>query len=87
MSNETVNIGNTSENHYTFHSASAVLNHNNKDKEFGTVIAESKNKLIVVDDEVMREHVYLIPKAKIDYFDDKQVYFNVPEISLKKFEM
>ncbi len=87
MSIETVSIGDISRNYYTFYNASALLSHNKKDREFGTVIAESKNKLIVVDDKVMREHVYLIPKAKIDYFDDKQVYFNVPEISLKKFEM
>ena len=87
MSNETVNIGDRSRNHYTFYNALALLSHNNKDREFGTVIAESKNKLIIVDDEVIREHVYLIPKAKIDYYDDKQVYFNVLENSLKEFEM
>ena len=73
-------------NCYMFYSAPALLNHN-REREFGTVIAEAKNNLIVVDDEIIREHVYLIPKTKVDYYSDKQLYFNVPESSLKDFEI
>jgi hypothetical protein len=69
-----------------FYSTPALLNHN-KEREFGTVIAESKNKLIVVDDEVIREHVYLIPKAKLDHYGDQQMYFDISESSLKDFEI
>jgi hypothetical protein len=72
-------------NYYMFYNSSALLS--DKDKEFGTVIVESKNRLIVVDDEIKRDHVYLIPKAKIDYHSDKQLYFNIPESSLKDFEL
>jgi hypothetical protein len=72
--------------YYTFYSSPALLNHH-KDKQFGTVIAESKNKLIIVDDEIKREHVYLIPKTKADRYSDKQTYFNIPENSLSEFEM
>ncbi len=64
----------------------ALFNHN-RDHEFGTVIAESKNKLTIVDDEIIREHVYLLPKTKVDHYSDKQVYFNIPENSLKDFEI
>jgi hypothetical protein len=55
--------------------------------EFGTVIAEAKNKLIVVDDEFEREHVYLIPRTKVDHYSHKQVYFNISENSLREFEI
>ena len=63
--------------YYKFYSVPALLNHS-IDKKFGTVIAETQNKLIVVDDEFSREHVYLIPKTKVDHYVDKQVYFNIP---------
>ena len=69
-----------------FYSAPALLNHN-REREFGTVIAEAKNNLIVVDDEIIREHIYLIPKTKVDHYGDQQMYFDIPEISLKDFEI
>ncbi len=80
-----VNIDNQLRN-YAFYSSPALLSRN-KDREFGTVIAEAKNKLIIVDDENIREHVYLIPKTKVDHYSDKQVYISIPENSLKEFEM
>jgi len=69
-----------------FYSAPALLNHN-REKQFGTVIAEAKNRLIIVDDEIIRKHVYLIPKSRVDRYSSKQIYFNVTEDSLKDFEM
>jgi hypothetical protein len=74
------------ENYYIIYNAPALLNHNSE-REFGTVIAETNNKLIIVDDEIIREHVYLIPKTKVDHNSDKQLYFNIPESSLKEFEL
>jgi hypothetical protein len=85
MESEPVNIDSLG-NDYMFYGVPALFNHN-RDHEFGTVIAESKNKLIIVDDKIIREHVYLIPKTKVDHFSHKQVYFNVPEKSLKEFEI
>ena len=84
--NETVNIGDRSGNYCMFYSSSALVNHD-REREFGTVIAEAKNNLIVVDDEIIREHVYLIPKIKVDHYGDQQMYFDIPEISLKDFEI
>lgn len=72
-------------NYYAFHKASAILSHN-KDKEIGKVIAEYKDRLIVLDGEIKREHVYLIPKIRIDFYGNKQVYFNIPENLVKEFE-
>ena len=85
MESEPVNIGNSLGNYYMFYSAPALFN--NRDNEFGTVIAEAKNKLIVVDDEIIREHVYSLPKTKVDHYGDHQIYFDIPESSLKDFEI
>jgi hypothetical protein len=86
MESDPFSIGDSLGNCYMFYSAPALLNHNRK-REFGTVIAEAKNNLIVVDDEIIREHVYLIPKTKVDHYIDQQMYFDIPEISLKDFEI
>jgi hypothetical protein len=86
MKSDPFNIGDSSENYCMFYRAPALLNHNSE-KEFGTVIAETKNKLIIVDDEIIREHIYLIPKTKVDHYSHMQVYFDVPKSSLKEFEI
>jgi hypothetical protein len=71
--------------YYTDHKAPAILSQN-KDREIGRVFAEYKDKLIIVDGEVKKEHVYLIPKNKVDLYGDNQVYLNMSENSLKEFE-
>jgi len=86
MEREPVNIGDSLENNYIFYSTPALLNHSSE-REFGKVIAEANNKLIIVDNEIIREHIYLIPKIKVDHYSDKQLYFNIPESSLKEFEL
>ena len=52
--------------------------------EIGRVFAEYKDKLIIVDGEIKKEHVYLIPKNKVDLYGDKKVYLNISENSLKQ---
>ena len=71
--------------YYADHRAPAILSQN-KDREIGRVFAEYKDKLIIVDGEVKKEHVYLIPKTKVDRYGDNQVYLNMSENSLKEFE-
>ena len=71
--------------YYADHRAPAILSQN-KDRENGRVFAEYKDKLIIVDGEVKKEHVYLIPKNKVDLYGDKKIYLNVSENSLKEFE-
>ena len=46
MKSETINIGDPSGKYYMFYSAEAILLDHNRDREFGTVIAEAKNKMI-----------------------------------------
>jgi hypothetical protein len=72
--------------YYASHRASAILIRN-KDREIGKVIAEYKDKLIILDGEIKREHVYFIPKIRIDHYWDKRVYINLSEESLKEFEI
>ena len=73
MNSGTVNIDDSLGNCYMFYSV--------------PVIAEYKSKLIIVDDEIKRDHVYLITRTKADHFRDKKVYINISESSLKDFEM
>jgi hypothetical protein len=72
--------------YYASHRASAILS-SDKDREIGKVIAEYKDKLIILDGEFKREHVYFIPKIRIDHYGDKRVYINISEESLKEFEI
>ena len=72
--------------YYASHRASAILI-SDKDREIGKVIAEYKDKLIILDGEFKREHVYFIPKIRIDHYGDKRVYINLSEESLKEFEI
>jgi hypothetical protein len=71
--------------YYADHRAPAILSQN-KERKIGRVFAEYKDKLIIVDGEVKKEHVYLIPKNKVDLYGDKKIYLNVSENSLKQFE-
>jgi len=86
------NVNESLEN-YPFHRASAIINHNEnnksivRDREIGRVFAEYKDKLVIIDGKNKKEHEYLIPKTKVHRYGDKRVYFNLPEESLKEFEM
>jgi hypothetical protein len=71
--------------YYASYRAPAILSHN-KDREIGRVFTEYKDKLVIIDGEIKKEHVYLIPKNKVDFYGDKKVYLNVSENSLKQFE-
>lgn len=66
--------------YYASHRAPAILSQN-KDREIGRIYAEYKDKLVIVDEEIKKEHVYLIPKNKVDLYGDKKVYLNISEIS------
>ena len=76
--------------YYASHRASAIINYNevtSQGKEIGRVFAEYKDKLVIIDGENKKEHVYLIPKAKVDHYGNNQVYFNIPENAINEFEV
>ncbi len=51
------------------------------------MFAEYKDELVIIDGENKKEREYLIPKTKIDRYDDNEVYFNLSEESLKEFKI
>ena len=87
------NINDSLGSYYASNRASAVINYNKdnksiiQDREFGKVFAEYKDKLVIIDGENKKEHEYLIPKTKVNRYDDNEVYFNLSEESLKEFEI
>jgi hypothetical protein len=84
MKSEVDNIRESLGSYYASHRASAVLSHD--DREFGTVIAEYKDRLIIINSEIKKEHLYLIPKIRIHHYGGNLVYFNIPENLLSEFE-
>ena len=46
-----------------------------------------KDNLVVIAGENKKEHEYFIPKSKVSRYDDKQVYLNILNNSLKEFEV
>jgi len=78
------NVNNSLDDYYASHRAPAIINDKLK---IGRVFAEYKDKLIIIDGELKKEHEYLIPKSKVDRYGEKEVYFNISESSLKDFEI
>ena len=93
MQNIEAHNNDSSQRYYVFHRVSAVLTHKEISKsklqhrEIGTVLSEHENSLIVVAGENRKEHVYLIPITKVDHYGNNEVYFKIPESSLKEFEI
>jgi hypothetical protein len=81
------NINDSLVDYYASSRAHAIINNNNnkdnqnisQDLEIGRVFAEYKDKLVIIEGEIKKEHEYLIPKAKVDRYGDKRVYFNISE--------
>ena len=51
------------------------------------MFVEYKDKLVIIDGELKKEHEYLIPKTKVNRYGDNEVYFNIPQNTLKEFEI
>jgi hypothetical protein len=76
------------EKYYASHRASATINYDTiYHREIGRVFTEYKDKLVIIDGENVKRHEYLIPKTKVDHYGENEVYFNIPEDSLKEFEI
>ena len=73
-------------NYYASHRASAILRHND-DREIGRLFAEYRDRLIIIDGDNKKEHLYFIPKIKVDRYGDNRVYLNISENHLKEFEI
>jgi hypothetical protein len=73
-------------NYYASHRASAILRHND-DREIGRLFAEYRDRLIIIDGDNKKEHLYFIPKTKVDRYGDNRVYLNISENHLKEVEI
>jgi len=41
------------------------------------LMAEYKDKIIIIEGDTIKSHEYIIPKSKVDYYDENDVYLNV----------
>jgi hypothetical protein len=39
----------------------------------GNIIAEYKDKLVIIEGTNMKSHEYIIPKSTVDYYDGKKI--------------
>lgn len=70
-------------NYYAIHRVPVIVH----GREIGKVFAEVKDNLVVIAGENKKKHEYLIPKSKVSRYDDKGVYINMSDDSLKEFEV
>jgi hypothetical protein len=94
---ESHNSGNSFEwSSYAYSRTPVMINYNEisrdgestiQSREIGKVFAEYKDSLVIIDGINKKEHEYLIPKTKVDHYDDKFVYLNISDNSLKEYEI
>src|SRR5919112_3924452 len=54
-------------------------------QDCGNIIGE-RDESVIVERDVMNEHIYVIPKSKIQGYDGARLILNVSEVDLKSFE-
>jgi len=52
----------------------------------GNVMAEYKDNLIVIDGGIVKLHLYMIPKSKVDHFSEHDIHLKIPSDNLSKFD-
>ena len=52
----------------------------------GNVIAEYKDSIIVLDGEVIVSHEYIIPKSKVDNYNGRELFLDIPYNMLLNFD-
>ena len=55
-------------------------------REIGKVFAEYKDNLVVIDGENKKEHEIFDTQEENDCYDEKQIFLNISDDSLKEFE-
>jgi hypothetical protein len=56
-------------------------------RQIGRVFTEYKDKLVVIDGDNKKEYEYLIPKSKVNRYDDRKIYLSITYDSLNEFEI
>ncbi len=56
-------------------------------KACGNVIAEYKDKLVIIEGESIKSHEYIIPKSTVDHYDGKNLFLNITRDALLEFNV
>lgn len=59
----------------------------NDRKPCGNVIAEYKDKLVIIEGTTVKSHEYIVSKSIIDYYDEKNIYLNISRDALLEFDI
>jgi hypothetical protein len=43
----------------------------------GNVMAEYKDKIIIIEGDTIKSHEYIIPKSKVDHYDENDLYLKI----------
>ena len=55
-------------------------------KPCGNVIAEYKDKLVIIEGATVKSHEYIIPKSTVDHYDGRNIYLNISRDALLRFD-
>lgn len=47
------------------------------DKDCGNLVATYGDKIVIIEGYIVKSHEFIIPKSKIDHFNEKNVYLNI----------
>lgn len=56
-------------------------------KACGNVIAEYKDKIVIIEGVNIKSHEYIVPKSTVDRYDERNVYLNIPRKTLLEFDV
>jgi hypothetical protein len=56
-------------------------------KACGNVIAEYKDKLVIIEGASIKSHEYIVPKSTVDHYDGKNLYLNISRDTLLGFDV
>ena len=56
-------------------------------KACGNVIAEYKDKLVIIEGGNIKSHEFIVPKSTVDYYDGKNIYLNISRDALLEFDV
>jgi hypothetical protein len=60
-------------NYFALHRIPVIV----QGREIGKIFAETKDNLVIIAGENIKEHEYLIPKSKVSNHDGQKVYLNL----------
>ena len=43
----------------------------------GNVMAEYKDKIIIIEGDIIKSHEFIIPKSRVDHYDGNDLYLNI----------